>query len=255
MIADCFKDFDTRLATVESLCSFFNTIESDESWAGEEHVSAILALYDSLNDDDDDIRDTGSAAVKSILGQALVPIEAANRLLSWLTKHYCNNPTFRQIVVRRIMGDSRYPSPELNVISVKDQLQEAMKFDDSLFVIEEQNLFVDEVRETQRWISVYESLEWESNDPALEALTTWTSAGLEAMHSLVSQEDGPLGYGSKPEVFAILSRVIRTSAALTRHHPDNELRESIDKSTGALHLGNGHISGLLLQPLEKTTQG
>ncbi|KAH7188835.1 putative death-receptor fusion protein-domain-containing protein [Fusarium flagelliforme] len=248
------KDFDTRLATVESLCSFFSTVERDQSWAGEEHASAILALYDSLNDDDDDIRDTGSAAVKSILGQALVPIEAANRLLSWLTKHYGNNQTFRQIVVRRIMGDSRYPSPELNVISVKDQLQEAMKFDDSLFVIEEQNLFVDEVRETQRWISVYESLEWESNDPALEVLTTWTSAGLEAMHSLVSQEDGPLGYGSKPEVFAILSRVIRASAALTRHHTDNELLESIDKSTRALHLGNGHISGLLLQPLEKTAQ-
>jgi hypothetical protein len=129
-----------------------------------------------------------------------------------------------------------------------------MKFDDSLFVIEEQNLFVDEVRETQRWVSVYKSLAWESNNPCLEALTSWTSEGLEAMQSLVSQEDGPLGYGSKPEVFAILSRVIRASAALARHNPNAELRETIDKSSSALHQQQGHISGLLLQPLEKTTQ-
>ncbi|WZH44845.1 putative death-receptor fusion protein-domain-containing protein [Fusarium acuminatum] len=248
------KDFDTRLATVESLCSFFTSIKSDQAWAHEEHLPAILALYDSLNDDDDDIRDAGSAAVKSILGQALVPIEAANRLISWLAQDYADNSTFRQIIVRRIMGDSRYPTPESYVVSTKDQLQEAMKFDDSLFVIEEQNLFVDEVRETQRWVSVYESLAWESNNPCLEALTSWTSEGLEAMQSLVSQEDGPLGYGSKPEVFAILSRVIRASAALARHNPNAELRETIDKSSSALHQQQGHISGLLLQPLEKTTQ-
>jgi hypothetical protein len=129
-----------------------------------------------------------------------------------------------------------------------------MKFDDSLFVIEEQNLFVDEVRETQRWISVYESLEWDSSDSTFEALTTWTSAGLEATKSLASQEDGPLGYGSKPEVFAIMSRVIHASAALTRHHTNANLRESIDRSLSALHNGQGHMSGLLLQPLEKTTQ-
>jgi hypothetical protein len=129
-----------------------------------------------------------------------------------------------------------------------------MKFDDSLFVIEEQNLFVDEVREAQRWISVYESLEWDSSDPALEALATWTSAGLEATRNLASQEDGPLGYGSKPEVFAILSRVIRSSAALMRHHANTEFCESINKSSSVLHNGQGHMSGLLLQPLEKNIQ-
>ena len=129
-----------------------------QSWAQEEHLVAILALYDSLNDDDDDIRDVGSAAVQSILGKALVPIEAANRLLLWLAQHYAGSSTFRQIIVRRVMGDSRYPAPENNVFSIQDQLQEAMKFDNSLFVIEEQNLFVDEVRETQRWTSLYESL-------------------------------------------------------------------------------------------------
>ncbi|EXA49967.1 hypothetical protein NW761_000836 [Fusarium oxysporum] len=241
------KDFDTRLATVESLCSFFSIIEVGQPWTQEEHLAAILALYDSLNDDDDDIRDVGSAAVQSILGKALVPIEAANRLLLWLAQHYAGSPTFRQVVVRRIMGDSRYPTPKNNAVSIQDQLQEAMKFDDSLFVIEKQNLFVDEVRETQRWIALYENLTWESNDPSLDPLTTWTSAGLEAMQNLARQEDGPLGYASKPEVFAILSRVVRASAAIARKQPDSGLCERINKSGSVVQDGLGHMSGLLLQ--------
>jgi hypothetical protein len=220
-----------------------------QPWAQEEHLSTVLALYDSLNDDDDDIRDVGSAAVKSILGKALVPIEAANRLLSWLSQHYAGSPTFRQVVVRRVMGDSRYPTSESNVVSIKEQLQEALKFDDSLFVIEEQNLFVDEVRETQRWVSLYKNLTWESNDPSLDSLTTWTSEGLEAMQDLASQEDGPLGYASKPEVFAILSRVVHASAALIRKQPDSGLCERINKSSSVLQDSHGHMSGLLLQSL------
>ncbi|KAJ4170239.1 hypothetical protein NW754_006379 [Fusarium falciforme] len=248
------KDFDTRLAAAESLCSFFVGIEDEQDWAREEHLPALLALYDSLNDDDDDVRDVGSAAVKSILGQALVPIEAANRLLSWLSQRFGHDSTFRQVVVRRIMGDARFPTPESHTASVSDQLQNAMKFDDSLFVIEEQNLFVDEVRETQRWVSIYENLSWEAKDPALEALTVWSNAGIDEMRRLVGEEDGPLGYGSKPEVFAILSRVVYASAALVkeRHHPDGRLLEGVDKFGSALREGQGHMSGLLLQPLEKT---
>ncbi|KAL6356365.1 hypothetical protein LRP88_09961 [Fusarium phalaenopsidis] len=248
------KDFDTRLAAAESLCSFFVGIEDEQDWAREEHLPALLALYDSLNDDDDDVREVGSAAVKSILGQALVPIEAANRLLSWLSQRFGHDSTFRQVVVRRIMGDVRFPTPESHTASVSDQLQNAMKFDDSLFVIEEQNLFVDEVRETQRWVSVYESLSWEAKDPALEALTEWSGAGIDEMRRLVGEEDGPLGYGSKPEVFAILSRVVYASAALVkeRRHPDGRLLEGVDKFGSALREGHGHMSGLLLQPLEKT---
>ncbi|KAI8671322.1 hypothetical protein NCS57_00607000 [Fusarium keratoplasticum] len=248
------KDFDTRLAAAESLCSFFVGIEDEQDWAREEHLPALLALYDSLNDDDDDVREVGSAAVKSILGQALVPIEAANRLLSWLSQRFGHDSTFRQVVVRRIMGDARFPTPETHTASVSDQLQNAMKFDDSLFVIEEQNLFVDEVRETQRWVSIYESLSWEAKDPALEALTVWSNAGIDEMRRLVGEEDGPLGYGSKPEVFAILSRVVYASAAQVkeRRHPDGRLLEGVDKFGSALREGHGHMSGLLLQPLEKT---
>ncbi|KAI5465811.1 putative death-receptor fusion protein-domain-containing protein [Mariannaea sp. PMI_226] len=250
MIADAGlddKDFDTRLAAVESLVSFFSVKESNS--ASEECLPALIALYDLLNDDDDDIRDIGSLAANSILGQLLVPIEAGNRLLVWLSQHFGESRTFRQIVTRRIMGVTRFPRPQDAEFAVAGDLGEALKVDDSLFAVEEQNLFVDEVRETQRWIDVFERLPWNSDDKALQWLTSSVYGGLLPTDVLTSQEDGLLGYASKPQVFAILSRVVRTAATLIRNHPDPGQRETIRKSSEVLKNGKGHLSGLLIQPL------
>ncbi|KAF7547387.1 hypothetical protein G7Z17_g7765 [Cylindrodendrum hubeiense] len=245
------KDFDTRLSAAESLSSFFSV--TDSAWTVEECLPALLAVYDSLNDDDGDIRDIGSAAVKSILGQPLVPIEAANRLVAWLAQHFGDSSTFRQIVAGRIMGDTRFPRVDNGDAKFPDQLKEAMKFDDSLFVIEEQNLFIDEARESQRWVAAFESMQWSPEDDALKHLTLTVYGGLVPMDSLTNEEDGPLGYGSKPQVFAILSRVIQAAAALTRHHPDLSQRASIKQASRVFESGKGHISGLLLQPLKEGT--
>ncbi|KAH6896991.1 putative death-receptor fusion protein-domain-containing protein [Thelonectria olida] len=244
------KDFDTRLAAAESLSSFFRV--KDSTWASEEYFPALVAIYDSLNDDDDDIRDVGSAAARNVIGQLLVPIEAANRLLAWLTQHFADSPTFRQMVVGRIMGLTQFPGLDTHSHqpTVADEFREAMKFDDSLFVIEEQNLFVDEVRETQRWISVFERLSWNPDDEALQWLTSSVYGGLGPTDSLTNQEDGPLGYASKPDVFAILSRLVRAAAALIRHHPDGSQRETMAYSSQVLKSGKGHLSGLLAKQLE-----
>lgn len=245
------QDFDTRLAAAESLASFFSV--TDSAWAVEECLPALLAVYDSLNDDDDDIRDIGSAAVKNILGQPLVPIEAANRLVAWLAQHFSNSPAFRRIVAGRIMGDIQFPGVDNGETKFADQLQEALKFDDSLFVIEEQNLFIDEVRESQRWVVAFESMQWSLEDDALKHLTLSVCGGLVSVDHLTSEEDGPLGYGSKPQVFAILSRVIQAAAALMKHHPDPSQRGIVEKASHVLESGKGHISGLLLRPLKERT--
>ncbi|KAH7162646.1 putative death-receptor fusion protein-domain-containing protein [Dactylonectria estremocensis] len=241
------KDFDTRLAAAESLSSFFSIIGS--AWAVEECLPALLAVYDSLNDDDDDIRDIGSAAAKSILGRPLVPIEAANQLAAWMAQHFGNCAAFRQIVASRIMGDTRFPHAGNSKAKFADQLREAMKFDDSLFVIEEQNLFIDEVRECQRWVAAFENMSWSLEDKVLKHLTSSTHEGLLSMGGLTSEEDGPLGYSSKPQVFAILSRVVQAAAALTRYHPDPSHRATVEGVSRLFQSGKGHISGLLLLPL------
>ncbi|KAK7414512.1 hypothetical protein QQX98_006623 [Neonectria punicea] len=245
------KDFYTRLASAESLCSFFSV--QDSTWTVKECLPALVALYDLLNDDDDDIRDVGSAAVANILDQPLAPIEAANRLVIWLAQHFGNSPAFRQVITSRTMGDTKYLGLDKtnSTVEVADQLKEAMKFDDSLFVIEEHNLFIDEVRESQRWTAAFESLQWSPEDDLLKSLTASVCGGLLPMEALASKEDGPLGYASKPQVFAILSRVIRAAIALMKHHPEPSQRALVDKSSRFLTSGKGHISGLLLNPLRE----
>ncbi|KAK7425361.1 hypothetical protein QQZ08_008147 [Neonectria magnoliae] len=254
MIADAGsddKDFYTRLASAESLCSFFSVKNS--AWTVEECLPALMALYNLLSDDDDDIRDVGSAAVANILDQPLAPIEAANRLVIWLAQHFGNSPAFRQVIIGRMMGDARYPVLDKtnSKVDVADQLKEAMKFDDSLFVIEEHNLFIDEVRESQRWTAAFASLQWSPQDALLKSLTSSVCGGFLPMEALASKEDGPLGYASKPQVFAILSRVIRAAVALMKHHPEPSQRALVDKSSRFLTSGKGHISGLLLHPLRE----
>lgn len=187
----------------------------------------------------------GSIAVKAILGQALVPIEAGSRLLQWLGQTFKDSTVFRTMVAARLTGDANFKSAK-----IKEQLDQAMKFDDSLFAVEEQNLFIDEVREAQRWVAVLESLEWSTEDEVLISLTEWMHEGLRQMHSLANVEDGPLGYASQPGVFAILSRIIQGSAALIRSHPDPEQRKKIVESTQLLRSHHKHMSGLLLQSLQ-----
>lgn len=155
---------------------------------------------------------------------------------------------FRTMVAARLTGDANFKSAK-----IKEQLDQAMKFDDSLFAVEEQNLFIDEVREAQRWAVVLETLEWSTEDEVLISLTEWMHEGLRQMHSLASAEDGPLGYASQPQVFAILSRIIQGSAALIRSHPDPEQRKKIVESSRLLRSHSNHMSGLLLQPLQDTS--
>ncbi|KAJ3475139.1 hypothetical protein NLG97_g9560 [Lecanicillium saksenae] len=76
------KIFDTRFAAAESFCSFFTVV--GPNCQAPAFLPILLALYDTLNDDDEEIRDLGSDAFKYIAGVSLVPIEAASRLLQWL---------------------------------------------------------------------------------------------------------------------------------------------------------------------------
>lgn len=210
-------------------------------------------MYDSLNDDDDDVREIASAAVRSILGQALVPLEAANHLLQWLTRNFHDSRAFRHVLLDRIVGEANVSTNYSSWTSARDQLSEAMKFDDSLFVVEEQNLFIDEVREADRWTAAFKALQWEASDSGLHALDGWMASGLECLRDLANREDGPLGWASKPQVFAICSRVVRGVAALMMIDYSLDHREALASSSEVLRSYPSHISGLLLRPLVSTS--
>ncbi|KAL6910490.1 putative death-receptor fusion domain-containing protein [Trichoderma evansii] len=242
------KSFDTRFAAAQSLCSFFSVTGATS--AREEYLSAIIVLYDTLNDDDDEVREAGSAAAKSILGQNLVPLEASSRLLQWLIQHFSTSADLKAITASRVAGyrhDQLWSSPGA-------QLAAALRADDSLFAVEEQNLFIDEVREASRWATVFQNLKWDEGKPEdgeiLRKLDGWLLDGLTQVRQLLEQEDGPLGWASNPSVFAICTSIIRGSVVLSETHGSPNLRQAIVQFKDLLKSPNHHhVSKLLMEPL------
>ncbi|KAG6038091.1 hypothetical protein E4U41_004560 [Claviceps citrina] len=269
------KTFDTRLAASLSLRSFFAAHATSLPKEAHHphhhphhhhHLTALLALYDSLNDDDDQVRDTAASAATNLLGHALVPLEAAKRLLRFLTDHFGDSPSFKRIVADRLVGhrgggggggDGTAWEP------AKTKLDRAMRFDDSLFVVEEQNLFVDEVRETKRWVGVFQRLEWhdggggtsststaceEEDANLMDRLARWLQDGLAHLATLAAVPDGPLGWASDPAVFAISTGLVRVSVAVgavAKRQAD--LHRAMSVARGALTSRDVPISGLLAE--------
>lgn len=212
----------------------------------EEYIPALIALYDSLNDDDDEVRDTAAAAAKPILGQAAVPLEAANRLLEFLAKVFNDSDEFKNIVVARLSGARGGAW-----IPASEQIEAALKVDDALFAVEEQNLFIDEIRETRRWISVLESLEIGVSSEWLFNLDTWLLGGQDRLQQLFELNDGPLGWSSRPQAFAIASSILLCSVSLaTTHRCSTQLLDKLRRLKTTLEVNKDkNISGLLVEPL------
>ncbi|KAI1502258.1 putative death-receptor fusion protein-domain-containing protein [Biscogniauxia marginata] len=249
------RTFDTRMAAIQAIASVSSVQHLVRDSA---HLPWLLALYDALNDDDDEIRSAAAAAASPILGQPLVPIEAGDRLLRWLGAHYGRAAAFQAHVASRMVGGG---DPTTTAwVPAGAQLADAMRPDDSLFAVEEQNLYVDEVREARRWGEAFVASPSASHLPPeadeasavlREALSSWILSALRALTRLAETEGadgagaGPLGWTSKPQVFAICARVLIGASALVASARGDEvevrdaLREFRDR-------GRGRVSGLLL---------
>ncbi|UKZ80740.1 hypothetical protein TrVFT333_008504 [Trichoderma virens FT-333] len=248
------KSFDTRFAAAQSLCSFFRV--TGTSCTSEGYLPVLLALYDAINDDDDEVREAGSAAARSIFGQNLAPLEASGRLLQWLAQHFNSSAEFKAAVASRITGCRATVAVDQSWGSPGAQLDAALRSDDSLFAVEEQNLFIDEVREANRWAFVFQSLEWDEKAPEdsriLGKLDEWICDGLAQMQLLIKQEDGPLGWASNPHVFAIGTSILRGAVTLKRNHGSLKLRKAVDDIKDLLRLpDHDRVSKLLMEPLEE----
>jgi hypothetical protein len=258
------------MSGAQAILSF--TSHSTLSTQSSANLHWLLALYDYLNDDDEEIRDIAASATVPILGKPLISIEASVQLLSRLTELYGATDEFRTHVACRMIGhnsshmdsalalwglsendeEKEEASPLRSWTPAESQLARAMRFDDSLFVVEEQNLYIDEVRETLRWRDVFLSLPYPTSDVALAALTDWTAAGLRTLARLAGDtnggDDGVLGWTSKPEVFAICSRIVASGAALAGNHADveEELRKFLEE--GKVTRVHGLLLGLCAGP-------
>lgn len=144
------------------------------------------------------------------------------------------------------------PSPPLTIAST--HLSSALQIDTSLFAVEDQNLFVDEAREARRWTAALRRLTWSSSsDESLAWLVEAVRSGLRSAEELAESGDGdgPLGYASRPAVFAVLSRLARAAKVLMRCHPDVAVREEMEASSQFLRSGRGRLSGLLVRALRE----
>ncbi|TRX91324.1 hypothetical protein FHL15_007746 [Xylaria flabelliformis] len=284
------RTFDTRIAAVEAINSLVNVVgfpavssdNKSDSKLSSAHLPWLLALYDALTDDDVEIREAAAEAAGPILGLSLVPVEANARLLSWFTAYFKHDYDFIMHVAGRMIGhnfgSNCFESGPAEIdgsdwVPAKAQLTEAMRFDDSLFVIEEHNQYIDEVREAKRWTDVFTALDFRTGDArgyAVRALAEWTLAGLRALTEITQSEaavagDGPLGWTSKPQVFAICARILICASTLANleniRDQEHDQKEENEEKAGIftdvseeltrfwkLGCGDGaRIHGLLLQ--------
>ena len=222
-------------------------------------------MYDTLNDDDDEIRNLSSRTVSALLRKPLVPLAARVELAGYFSKMHARTRSFALNVVCRMTGSNleTVDNVRLQLHPVGEQLSKAMKDDDSLFVEEEQNLFIDEVREAKLWSKVFENIAldtWngERADFDIEntwgqphaAVAAWVMEGLLAACSLLAKEDGPFGWTSKPAVFAIMSRLLLSANAIIQRH-----ERLVASATGRPVPGIRIIGGIIFALQQFTTLG
>ncbi|KAL1888739.1 hypothetical protein Sste5346_009365 [Sporothrix stenoceras] len=203
------QTFDTRMAAAEALRSFalataapFPAVASDDDL-----LPFVSCVYDALNDDDDEIRDVAAEAAGAVLGTLLIPGEAARRLPLWMASRFGKSSSATSFV-RQAAARMEGQSDSTAVASwptTAALLANALEFDDALFLVEEHNLYIDEVREAERWSAVV------AGSGEVGGLTEWLASGLEALVARVQGvegDDGPLGWTAAPGVFAVCARLV-----------------------------------------------
>lgn len=269
--------FDMRMAATRALKSFLTALRNA---VGDEaaYIPCLLALYTTLVDDDEDIRALGAEAAAFVITedasvrrpQPLVAVDAADALLAWLQSHFGRTNEFRAYVACRLVGDPLI-AVDIGVQDLsawraqKEAFDEALEVDESLFAVEEQNLFIDEVRETERWAVVFGALEWDYDeieeedgtvsrvlmmDSSLSALKGWTEEGLRCLTQHATKKDGPLGWASTADAFALCHRVLVCSRMMSKvlGSEDQRVIETLQGDIQRMGLQE-RLHGLLLSAL------
>lgn len=194
-----------------------------------------MSLYDSLLDDDEDVRNTVAATVSNLLASdaaqddsvairipLMVPA-ASHQLVQFLKSRYRKSSAFWAGAVQRITGKQSRPNQSPRFPSPRTLLERLKPEDTTLFVEEKQNLYIDEAKEAGIWLEVLLSMDLTAIETrTLRKLESWTCEGIDALIETASTEfDGPLGWTSKPEVFTLGARILHAAHALM-HYSRNE---------------------------------
>lgn len=248
MIADALdvnSTFDTRYAAATTLRSFFVGCQVHR-W-DTKYLPALSALYDGLVDDDDEVREVAASAAAGVIGSYLVPPVAADRLVGWMRRQFEDQEEFNRLLVCRMTGQTpQLGTGDFQLTPAEKQFIKAMDYDESLFATEEQNLFIDEIKETMRWQEAFQHLGNANEDGPFGGLTKWTEAGLRCLTRIAETEDGPLGWTSDQHVFSICARVVLCAVAITGTGKNPAVVELLEefKSIGRRAMVHGSLLGM-----------
>ena len=116
--------------------------------------------------------------------------------------------------------------PSVSIRPVRELMQEVIQEDTALFAEEKQNLFVDPAREAVNWVMILmSSTAFGEADSVISAVKNWAMQGLEVLiETATNQEDGPLGWTTKPDSFSLGIRVL-LAAKITIHWSKTGLKK------------------------------
>ena len=209
-------------------------------------LRVYLALYGSLVDDDEDVRDQGARVISTVLSvtttpaadssittMSLSPPAAKIGWLRFLCESYRGSMLLCVESVRRLTGmglaldstsaiilDNEPQIGEgksvLRLRPVVDLSLEARTTSTVVFVEERQNLYVDTVSEAEDWAELLCCLDHNAWHSSLASdLEIWTMEGLaHILEILQNSIDGALSPTSKPEVFTLYTRVLLAAKVL-----------------------------------------
>lgn len=169
------------------------------------------ALYDLLNDDDEDIRLITSQAVSCVLGKDGVPYRdsvppvASNKLLGYMLQRWRSNSDFASEAFHRCFGISQTYAPDfLGILNACAQSSRA------LFAEEKQNLYLDEAREVRAWSRILLQISPNAIQSSLkDSLAVWVEKGLLLYTGEEnSNVEGFLGCSMEPEIFVLGLQII-----------------------------------------------
>ncbi|KAI9888322.1 MAG: hypothetical protein M1814_000575 [Vezdaea aestivalis] len=211
-------------------------------------ISVYFALYNYLNDDDKSIREVASDVVSQVLGGTDIvktPIAAAEELLESLSATFAKESEFfHQVTAQLFRQDivSSDPKERCSMVEadlfsnlflrpIETSVSDRQTAETVLFAEEKQNLYLDPILETTRWTQVLLNISVDQKSPKVtEAIRTWTEQGLKFLiKTAAKEEDGALGWTSKPEVFEIGYRLIKTAQVVLRWLKDVNEKNSISQ--------------------------
>lgn len=201
-----FLDFPTRMSAAESVSIYVGCVrDTFRKQSLKFRLGVSLILYNLLNDDDEEVRDEASQAVRKLRLHKIDAMDnlpycalaAREVLLRYLEDQFKGTPEFAEVILFNIMrvGHNSVTlslhagSQDLLKLSVTSRLNTIAKATSDLFAEERQNLYSDDMNEIHVWTQAFHRGEYPSLAPeSSKALIDWTLDGLVQVTELLETD-------------------------------------------------------------------